>query len=831
MERHRMSARDWLEIGGRDVRYAVRRLGRNPAFTIIAALSLALGIGANTAAFGVLYAVMLRPLPVRDPASLAVVQMRRGGSQYSMSYPAYTYLRDHATSSVDAVIAFRDRAVSVTVGDTTESVTGMLVTGNYFGVLGIDMVAGSPIGVDDDRTPESGGSRGPVAVLSDQFWARRFNRDPGIIGRPIRVEGEPLTVVGIAPAAFRGTRIGALPDVFMPMMFAPKIFHWPNTLTGPGNNWLRIMLRRKPGVALAQAEAEATLAFQQFNRAFMLPIALTEQARRRAIEATLLLESGRTGLSENVVSVRASLFILTGLMALVWLIACVNVASLMVARAERYHRDTAIHLALGASGARLWAQQLVESGMLGGLSVALGLVLAVWMRGLLVQLVPARQELDLAMDSQVLGAAMLLGLATATVLGVITGWQSTRRTVVRALKGEDLKTRLWLRKTLIVGQLALSIVVLVAAALFGQTLRNLRLADPGFERERVLLASIEAGSYTKDRQRAFYARLLEQLRMTPGVVSVAFSNDAPLNIRTGWDMRLAPSGTGTPTHVSVDVSFVSRDYFQTMGIPVVRGHTIAAGVDGRAPSVVLVNEAFARQYLPAENPIGQNPIGRRVMGNGTATFEIIGVAKDSATNGLREQPNPLLYMPLEQNGLSGSLILYVRSAVPPASLAATLEAIVHRENPDVPVLNVHTIDEHLDLAIGRERTFANLSSSFGLLALILSAVGLYGVLAYAVSRRTKELGIRLALGASPQRLVRMVLHEAVLLVAAGIAIGVPLAALLGSTIRSLLYGVQPGDGRSLSVAAIVLVTVAVLAAWMPARRAAHVDPLIALRHE
>jgi predicted permease len=823
-----MRVQHWLEIGGRDARYALRRLGRNPAFTIIATLSLALGIGANTAAFGVLYAVMLRPLPVRDPGSLAVVQMRRAGTQYSLSYPAFAYLRDHAGASVDAVIAFRDMPVNLTAGDTTERVTGLLVSGNYFRTLGIDMAAGSPIGVDDDRTPESGGARGPVALVSEQFWTRRFHRDPGLIGRSIRIEGAPLTVVGVVPARFRGTRIGALPDVYMPMMFAPAIFHWPNTLTGPGNHWLRIIARTRPDATLAQAEAEMTVAFQQFNRAFMLPTATTEQARRRALDATILLEPGRIGLSESVAHVRVSLLILTGLMALVWLIACVNVASLMVARAERFHRDTAIHLALGASAARLWSQQVIESAMLGAASVGLGIVLATWMRGLLVQLVPASQDLDLTMDTQVLGAAMLLGLATALVLGAIAGWQSTRRTIVRALKGEDLTTRLWLRKALIVGQLALSIVVLVAAALFGQTLRNLRVTDPGFERERVLLASIAPGGYTPDQQRAFYTRLLDELRATPGVVAAALANDAPLTIATGWDVRIAGDGTGTPARVPVDVSFVSRDYFATMGIALVSGHPIEPGAERRAPAGVLVNEAFVRQYLA---PRAHDPIGTRLLNDGSTPFEIIGVARDSATNGLREQPNPVLYVPLELNGPSGPLVLHVRSAVPPASLAATIEALVHRTHPDVPVLNVHTIDEHLDRAIGRERTFASLSSSFGLLALLLSAVGLYGVLAYAVTRRTRELGIRLALGASPQRLVRMVLREAVLLVAAGIAIGVPLASLLGGTVRSLLFGVQPGDWRSLSVAAMVLVAVAVLAAWMPARRAARVDPLIALRHE
>jgi predicted permease len=814
----------WLEIAVRDGRYAMRRLGRNPAFTVVATLSLALGIGANTAAFGVFYAVLFRPLPVRDPASLAVVQQHRGGWQYSMSYPAFSYLRDHATHAIDAVIAFRDLPVTVSVEDTTDRLTGLLVSGNYFSALGIDAIAGSSIGPDDDRTPESCGSRGPVALLSEQFWTRRFNRDSSVIGRSIRVEGAPLTVVGIVPARFRGTRVGALPDVFMPMMFAPQIFHWPNTLEGALNHWLRIIVRRKPGVPLLQAEAEMTVAFLQFNREFVLPIATNDHMRRGALQASIVLEPGRAGLQEMRDRVSSPLFILMGLMVLVWLIASVNVAGLMVARAERHHRDTAIHLALGASGAQLWSQQLAESALLGAASVVVGVACATGMRGVLAQLVPARQELDLTMDGQVVGGALLLGVATALVLGVITGWQGTRRTIVPALKGEDVATRLWLRKTLIMGQLALSVVVLVAAALFGQTLRNLRSADTGFERERVVLVPISPSAYPRDRQRVFYAQLLDRVRATPGVVSVAFSNDVPLEVRTGWVMDIASGATAGSSHVSADISFVSRDYFNTMGIPVVLGRVFGAVPTDLAS--VLVNESFVRQYLA-----GRNPVGVRLSQNGKVAFEIVGVAKDSATRGFREGPEPLMYVALEQGGIGGNLVLYVRSAIPPASLGATIAGIVRRGHPDVPVGNVRTMDEQIDLTIGRERTFASLSSSFGLLALILSAIGVYGMLAYAVSRRTKELGIRLALGASPQRLVRMVLREAALLVVGGLAIGVPLASLLGGTIRSLLFGVQPGDWRSLSIAAIVLVSVAVLAAWLPARRAARVDPLIALRQE
>lgn len=817
----------WIEMVARDVRYALRRLGRSRGFTVVAALSLALGIGANTAAFGVLYAVLLRPLPVRDPGALALVQQQRaGGPQYSMAYPAYTYLRDHTPNTVAEAIAFRDTTVSLSAGSSTERVTGLLVSGNYFSALGIDPIAGSSITVEDDRRPDTGGARGPVALLSEQYWTRRFNRDPAIIGSVIRIEGEPLTVAGIVPARFRGTRVGALPDVFMPMMFATKIFRWSNTLTGVANNWLRIIVRKKPEASFAQAEAEMTVAFHQFNREFVVPIVTTDQSRRRALDASIILESGRGGLQEMRDRVSSPLFILMGLMVLVWLIASVNVAGLMVARAARHARDTAIHLALGASAARLWAQHLVESALLGAISVALGLVFATWMRGLLVQLVPARLELDLTLDQQVIAAALLFGLATTVLLGAVTGWQSTRRTIVPALKGDDVAARFWLRKLLIVGQLALSIVVLVAAGLFGQTLRNLRTADTGIEREHLLLASISPGAYPEARQRAFYTQLLDKVRAVPGVLDVALSNEMPLDTTTGWTLRIPNEATSATAPVPADVCFVSRDYFDTLGIPLTAGHVIARGTATHEPWLIVVNETFVRQYLG-----GRPSVGVRITGNGTMTFEIVGVARDSASRGFRERPEPLMYVPLEQRGFGGDLVLHVRSAVAPASLAATIEALIHRDDPEVPIRNMRTIEQHVDLVIGRERTFASLSSSFGLLALILSAIGLYGMLAYAVSRRTKELGIRLTLGASPARLVRMVLRDAGVLVLLGVAIGMPLAFALGGTIRGLLYGVQPSDWRSLAVAAVVLTAAALVAAWLPARRAAGVDPLIALRHE
>jgi predicted permease len=836
----RTNVRRAWEIAFNDVRYAWRRLARSPAFTIVAALSLAIGIGANTAAFGVLYAVMFRPLPVHDPSSLAVVSL---GPQFSMTYPSYAYLRDYSRS-LDGLLAFRAMDVNLASGGGTERLTGMLVSGNYFSVLGVEMAIGSPIREDDDRTPESGGARGPVAVLSHQIWMQRFNGDPAIGGKPIRVNGELFTVIGVTPASFRGTRVGSFPDVFVPMAFARSLTNVPNALTGASNHWIRVIARLKPGVETTQAQTEMNTAFQRFTHERLLPTLTSEASRQRALRRSIRLRSGSAGLLEMGDDVRPTLYLSMGLMSLVLLIACANVANLLVARAERYRRDTAIHVALGASGARLWSQKVTETLMLGGLGVAGGLVLAVVMRGLLARLLPAEQQFDLRMDAEVIGLSVVAGFVAAIFLAVVSTWQSARASVTGALKGDDRSTRLWLRKGLIAGQLALSVIILVAAALLGQTLRNLHRVDPGFERAGVLIASFDPGGRKPDAQGAFYQQLLDDVRATPGVVSASLAGQTPLDVGTWWALNFqrgasavpeapgavpsAPASAPGVEAISVPIAFVAPGYFATMGIPFVRGRDLEPREEGAALTTVVVNQSFAMRLLGREDVVGAT-----MSGNGNMVFDIAGVVRDSAALGLRSPDEPVMYVPLNGTPMTqrGQLALHIRTAVPPATLVSSLEATVRRIGSDVPMYDVHTIDQEIDRLMGRERTFAQLTSVFGALAMLLSAVGLYGLIAYAVSRRMKELGIRVALGAAPHLIVRLVLREAVLLVAIGLALGIFLASALASTLERVLFGVQPGDWRSLAGAVLVLLAVALLSAWLPARRAAGIEPLIALRHD
>jgi predicted permease len=818
-----MTWRSRTDLVSLEVRYAIRRLASNPTFAIVASLSLALGIGVTTAAFSVLYAVLLRALPVRDPGALVVVSARNPGPQYSMSYPAYTYLGDH-TSMLAGVVSFRAIPVNVSTGAATERVTGMLVSGNYFGVLGVAMAQGAPIVPEDDRTPGIGGTRGLVAVLSHQFWTRQFRGDAAVLGRTIRVNGQPVTILGVTPPDFHGTRTGSLPDVFLPMMFASRVFESASWLPNPRNNWLRIMGRVSPGATRAKAQAELTVAYRQFHQEIIVPLANTDAARRRARETSIALEPGYTGLLEMGNAVAPTLYSLMGLVALVFLIAGANVASLMIARAERLHRDTAICLALGATRARVWARPFIEASIVCAMGVGLGLALATSMSGLLARLLPSGQDLHIAVDREVLAVSIGLGVLTTIVLTTLTRRHSTRGGIGGALKGQYFAAGLSLRKAMIVGQLALSLVILAVAALFVETVSNLGRVDTGFERNRLLIASVAPAGYSSQQRETFYARLLDAVRAIPGVSSAAVANDEPLGVNTGWTISVRRHPSDAARQAMTSVTFISPDYFKTMGIPFVRGRDFTTRDHSDPSRPVIVNENFARSYV-----MSGDPIGSRVTSFNT-TYEIIGVVRDSATIGLRDLDQQMMYVP----GGDGVLflrdaVLHVRTAVPPASLQAAIEAAVHRLDPDVPVFNVRTIDQQIERFMVRERTFAWLASMFGVLAVVLCAIGLYAVIANLVSRRTKEFGVRLALGAGRRRIVQMVLGEAGLLALLGVVAGVPGALLVGHGIRSLLFGVQQGDSRGMTLAVAVLVIVAAVAAYLPARRAARVDPIVALR--
>jgi len=801
-----------------DVRYSLRTLRQHRGTTIVACLSLAIGIGATTAAFSVYDALVLRPLPVPEPHRLSLIATRNAGTLRSMSHPSFLYLRDRA-SAVAGLAAFRSTPVTLGINGTTERVTALLVSGNYFDVLGVSMARGTAIRPEDDVTPRSGGARGLVGVLSHAVWRQRFNLDPGVIGQTVRVNDQAVTIVGVAPAPFNGTVTGSMPGVYLPMMFAPHVFDGP-WLENPRNLWLRLIARMKPSVPAAQAQTEMTRVFRQFFQDVVVAVADTELTRRRAREAAIVLEPGGSGLLELGDTAQPTATALIGLAALVLITACVNVAGLTIARTERRRRDTAISLALGAGQARIWVRYLTESLAVAAAGIGLGLLFASWMSVVLARTVTLTGTLDLRLDVRVLGIAIGSGVLAALAIGVLTGWSQSRVVILRSLKGEDARGGLRLRKVLIAGQLAFSAAVLVVAVLLTQTLAALQRVDVGFAREHVMVASIAPVDRSAERRGAFYARVLDDIRRIPGVQSAALAGNAPLEVNTGWTIKIPRPGGHAPEPVEASVMRVSPDYFETMAIPLRRGRAFEARDLGSLSNPVIVNENFARAYLA-----GADPIGFRFQGNGTMTFEIVGVVRDSAAFSLRDLDNHMIYVP----GTEG--VLHVRSAIAPGVLQAAIEDVVRRVDPHVPVFDVRTIEQLLDRFLLRERTLSLLSSLFGLLALALVAVGVYGLIANSVTRRTKELGIRIALGARAAEVVRLILRDAVSLLAIGALAGIPLAIASGRVIRTLLFGVDPLAWSSLTVALALLALIGGIAAWIPARRAARVDPLVALKAE
>jgi predicted permease len=810
-----------------DILYGMRALRRSPGFTAVAVLSLALGIGANTAIYSVINAILLRALPVADPERLVVVAVpfvKRGELSYnqSFSYPQYRHLRDHS-KLLDSVICFRTHSFSVSTGGSTELTTGALVSGNYFSTLGVRPALGTAIDPSDDLKPGSGGARGPVVVLGYRFWTRRLGANPAVIGQTIDVNGYPFTIAGVAPQGFAGTEVGETADVFAPMMMqsvlAPEN---RNALEQRRNVWLRVMGRLKPengpDNGPRQVEAELTLLYQQFRQDDNGVSGLTE-ARKRAIrEMRIALLPGATGISGLRKQYGTLLVILMVVVGVVLLIACANVANLALARAAGRQRELAVRLALGATRQRLLALLLTESLLLAGAGTALGLLLSRWARDLVVRALIPTENLDVSLDAHVLGVTIAVGLAAGVLFGLAPALQSGRAMLGRPT-GLPMRR---LARTLVSAQVALSVILLIGAGLFLRTLVNLRSVDPGFMRQNILLASTNPNlnGYAPERAKQFYANLLDAVRGIPGVRSATLADSSPLNNHTFWDVYFGAQSS------TVQVTSIASEYFATMNIRILLGRDISGQDLDSAPKVAVVNEAFARQFFPNENAVGK----RFGLNRNESDIEIVGVVQDSKYQGLREPaPGPMLYVSYRQFRLFDAMIVHARTAGNPAPLVAALREQVRRLDPNLPVYNIHTVEEQIDSSLAGENLMATVALLFALLALTLSAAGVYGVMAYAVSRRTREVGIRVALGAGYSSIVQLILRDAAVLIAGGILVGVPVAYALARLAVSRFFGVTPGDAASIALAAGTLSVAGILAAWIPARRAARVDPMVALR--
>ncbi|MCP9495779.1 MAG: ABC transporter permease [Pyrinomonadaceae bacterium MAG19_C2-C3] len=816
-----------------DLRYATRTLKANPAFVLIAVLSLALGIGANVGIFSIVNGLLLRPPGgVSAPERLVTLYTSDySGPLYgSSSYPDYLEFRNQA-KAFDNLAAHTIRPMSLSEGGESERVLGSIVTGNYFDMLGVRASLGRTFTLAEDETPGAP----PVALISRSLWQRRFNSDPSIIGRSVVLSNQPMTVIGVTPANFTGTIIGISPDVFVPVNMHAEMPNSPELNNRGARSWLTLG-RLKPGVSIEGAQAELNTV------AVNLRAAYPEQwsnVRGEARRVTVLSErDARVPPQISSIAFGVAGLLMT-VVALVLLIACANVANLLLARASVRRREIAIRIALGASRRRIIRQLLTESVLLALVSGIAGLLVALWTIDLLTAFKPPSPvplALDFAPDFRVLMFALGLSILTGLIFGLAPALQATRADVVPALKDESLaagQVYRWfgLRNLLVIAQVALSLVLLVGAGLFLRSLQNAQTIDPGFRTDNILVMTpeVEIHGYDEAKSREFYRQLLERTEGLPGVQSATLSEVVPLGFqsqRSGIYIEGYERQAGEDREV--DTTTVGTRYFETLDISLLLGRDFTGQDRDGAPRVGIVNETFARRYYGAN----ANPIGKRISVSGAEGpfIEIVGVVRDSKYNTLGESSLPYFYLPHLQN-FSNEMTLFVRTVGEPQASLAAVRNEIRLLDKNLPVSNAQTLNEYMSGALLLPRVGAWMLGILGALALLLVAVGLFGVMSFTVARRTREIGIRIALGAQQVDVIKLVLIEGLLLVGGGVALGLVVAVLLTRVLVSLLYGVSPVDFITFAGVVVMLFVVAALAGYVPARRATKVDPMVALRYE
>jgi predicted permease len=833
------------------LRYTLRSFRKNPGFAVIAVLSLALGIGANTAIFSLLDRVLLRLLPVRNPEQLVLFTAngpRRGSvntqydDTYTFSYPMYRDFRDRAPG-LNGVIAWFPIAASFSLNGTTERVNANLVSGNFFEVLGVGTALGRPITPDDARASGSA----PVAVLSYSFWQQRFGGNADVLNQQINLDGQPLTVVGVAARGFNGVAMGEAPAAFVPLTMKPQLMPDRADMESRRTMWLNVMGRLKmgrlrPGATRQSVEAALNVFWKPILEDEVTAIARTTAAfRQRFIARRITLADASNGISALRLFFREPLILLMALVGLVLLIACANVANLLIARAAGRQKEIAIRLSVGATRGDIVRQILTESLMLAAAGGALGMALATWGGRVLIGFMPFTEitaAISADPDWRILGFTAAVAILCGIVFGLAPALQTTRPDLASALKeqagavlGSGVQVRL--RKGLVVAQVALSLLLLTGAGLFLRSLGNLKGVDLGFRADHLMSFTIQPAlsGYTPQRSIALFDALRQRAAGMPGVRSVA-ATQTPLLANENWDVGITVPGYEPKENENApNVTAVSPGYFAALGMPLAAGREFREGDNAAAPRVAVVNQTFAQVYFG-----GQNPIGRQFYFTADAQHlpvEIIGVAKDGKYADVREERQRFVFCPYAQQYSSniGGMTYYVRTSQDPESLAGALRQVVREADANLPVYNLKTMERQIDEDVFADRMVSALSAFFGLLATVLAAIGLYGVMSYTVTRRTREIGIRMALGASRRDVLRIVLGEVALLAAIGIAIAAPLSFPLASLAKSMLYGVAPHDAAVLAGAAALLAFTALAAGYIPAARAARVDPLTALRRD
>jgi predicted permease len=833
------------------VRLAFRSWRKSPGFTAVAILSIALGIGANAAIFTLVDQVLLRVLPVK--ASHELVQVTFTGSRYGnnwgdgseLSYPMYTEIRDN-NEVFTGVFARFGAAFHIGATNRTERVAGEIVSGGYFPVLGVGAAVGRTLLPEDDTAPGANA----VAVLSHAFWSSRFASDPAVVGMPMTINGHPYTIVGVAQRGFDGVELGRQTQVFVPITMKAQITPGWNALDERLWRWVRVFARLKPGVTRDQARASLEPFFRSLlekdlaDRGFATASA---RNRERYLENRFVLEDASRGRSGFRRSMTTPLWVLMATAAGVLIIACANIANLLIARGAARRREIAVRLALGATRRRIVAQLLVESLLLAAIGGALGLAIAAAAAPAVLAFfvnpdVP--QPISTAPDWRILAFTFVITTITGVLFGLAPAIQSTRADVASSLKDQATSVAGGhgrLRKTLVAAQMAVSLLLLIGAALFIRTLDNLLSVDIGFETTRVISFGMDTSlsGYTPQRSREFARTLIERLNRTPGIEAAGL---ATMRLLEGgqWSTGMTVEGYQPKPDESMTqwANSITPGYFRAMGIPIVAGRdfnerdAITAQPPPGAPDfrVAIVNQRFVRQYFGDANPIGRR-IGFGTDPNTPAPIEIVGVVRDSKYTDVRDEVQRQVFFPFLEASRPSAFTVYARTNRPADTMFNTIRQTVQQIDPSLPVHSTRTLERQVQQSLRRERLVATMTATFGSLATLLAVVGLYGLMSYTVSRRTREIGVRVAFGATSRNISWLVIREVLLIALAGIAVGLPASWWLGRLVGAQLYGVKSSDPVTTLTAVALLMGVAVLAGLVPSIRAARLDPTTALRHE
>jgi predicted permease len=834
-----------------DLRYTTRILRKSPGFTGIAILSLALGIGVNTAIFSLIDAVLLKPLPVRDPNQLVTVgdPTRTGslsegeGRADIFSYPFFERFREQQQVFTDMYATGRCEHLEVLlsngtrVGTDEERIRCRFVTGNFFSLLGVHPVIGRAFTEPETRVPGSA----PVIVISDGFWQRNFAADPQAVGGKLSINGSTFTIIGVMPPQFSGDIIGSATDIWFPITMQVQANPGHDYRKDRNVSWLLFMGRLKPGTSLARADASAQVLarriFEDLYKGKQSAEGLQQLSKER-----IQVKPGAKGFSRIRRDFAAPLMILMGIVGLVLLICCANVANLQLARAAARAKEISLRLAVGAGQGRLLRQLVTESLLIALLGAALGLLLALWGTHLLLRIVYETGPLPLSvhLDATVLSFTAAAAIFAGLLFGLLPAFQATRLDLMSTLRETQGQQKAFARgfgKALIILQVVFSVVLLVCAGLFIRTLQNLEKIDVGYSRNGLVLANIDfkTAGYTDKRINQLTLGLLERLRQLPGIESASASENG---LFSGTESESSVEVEGFDAHSLAEKQNrsdrVSPNYFYTVGTRIISGRGIGPQDVETSQRVAVINERMAQFYFRHENPVGKHLFESGADGKSRVAIPIVGVVRDVRQNQLREPPPRRFYTALLQHQADdpvGALNLEIRSRTASASMLETVRRALKNLDPRLPILDLKTADDLIGEDLQEEKMIAKLSSFFGALALLLAGIGLYGVMSYLTVRRTTEIGVRMALGARRLTVMGMVLRESIQLVAVGLVIGILVSLLLASAVSKILFGLSPFDPVTSCSAAVVITAAAVLATYLPARRASKIDPIIALRYE